>query len=1114
MTNVSTDQASSESDRPDTQAVLSELKDFQRDTVEHVFRRLYTDNDCTHRFLVADEVGLGKTLVARGVVAKAIDHLWDRTDRIDIVYVCSNSDIARQNIKRLKLKGCGGFSLASRITLLPIKVKGKVEVKDLEERKVNFVSFTPATSFDLKRSGGIAKERALLYWMLKDAWSLHSKTDPRPFEGTSRRKRFQLALNAIDPENDIHAGMMEAFIDRVNQDEALHSTFRALVDQMPPRRKVPPKLRTQCIQWIGRLRQILAETCLNWLQPDLIILDEFQRFKSLMNGRSVDASDAAKLAELLFTFQEDKDDSATAARVLLLSATPYKMLTTTVETEQEDHYSDFLLTLKFLIRSTQEQSTFSDVLRMYREELLHVAERGVDRLKDIRIKLEDMLRNVMVRTERLAVDPNRNGMLEIKPMFARPIATDIQQYLALQRIAGELNHGDMLEYWKSAPYLLNFMEDYDIKRKLNDAIPDQTDGSLAAAMKALGTGLLDRKAIEKYRRIDPANARLRALAQDTVDREAWRLLWIPPSLTYYTGSGAFAKDELSNFTKRLVFSNWKVVPKAIASVLSYEAERQMTRQYRKSAKNTPEARERRRGLLRFSVKDQQPGGMTALSLVYPSKTLATCFDPLELLSDSSATVETAIAGAERRISEKLQMIIERHRGTDHAFNERWYWAAPILLDLHYDPDAMEKWLKQDDLAGAWYGNVENTNNDSSPKGWGTHVALAQRLLNKGDVQLGEPPPDLCRVLAMMTLGAPGVVACRAFLRIIGSAAPQTSGSYDIRNDAGRLAHGFLSLFNSPEVTDLLRGNTKEEAYWRSVLEYCIGGNIQSMLDEYVHVLFESLNLKGTKPDKLFRHLINEIVPAVSLRNSWSQPDLFTTTARRVHSDTEFIRLRNHFAMRFGDQSRDDGDKEKTTAGKVRSAFNSPFWPFVLASTSVGQEGLDFHHYCHAVVHWNLPSNPVDLEQREGRVHRYKGHAVRKNIATAFATAVNADEIHADPWEAMFTEAQAVGSERHHNELFPFWISPEVPPGVNGQRLTARVERHVPMFPHSREVRQQMELQRTLVLYRMVFGQNRQDDLIAYLRNQLSEAEIDQLVDTCRIDLAPPAARAETAPNAL
>jgi ERCC4-related helicase len=68
---------------------------------------------------------------------------------------------------------------------------------------------------------------------------------------------------------------------------------------------------------------------------------------------------------------------------------------------------------------------------------------------------------------------------------------------------------------------------------------------------------------------------------------------------------------------------------------------------------------------------------------------------------------------------------------------------------------------------------------------------------------------------------------------------------------------------------------------------------------------------------------------------------------------------------------------------VIAAFNSPFWPFVLASTSVGQEGLDFHHYSHAVVHWNIPANPVDLEQREGRVHRYQGHAVRRNVAAGY-----------------------------------------------------------------------------------------------------------------------------------
>jgi hypothetical protein len=70
------------------------LKDFQVDTVDYVLRRLYDDPDITDRFLVADEVGMGKTLVARGVIEGAIERLQcDGTvDRIDIIYICSNAD--------------------------------------------------------------------------------------------------------------------------------------------------------------------------------------------------------------------------------------------------------------------------------------------------------------------------------------------------------------------------------------------------------------------------------------------------------------------------------------------------------------------------------------------------------------------------------------------------------------------------------------------------------------------------------------------------------------------------------------------------------------------------------------------------------------------------------------------------------------------------------------------------------------------------------------------------------------------------------------------------------------------------------------------------------------
>ena len=350
---------------------------------------------------------------------------------------------------------------------------------------------------------------------------------------------------------------------------------------------------------------------------------------------------------------------------------------------------------------------------------------------------------------------------------------------------------------------------------------------------------------------------------------------------------------------------------------------------------------------------------------------------------------------------------------------------------------------------------------------------------------------------MKALGAPGVVAYRGLRRVIGLTST-TNESYDPRNDAGRLAHAFLSLFNSVEVMDLLRGNTKEDAYWKSVLEYAIGGNIQAMLDEYVHVLVESLNLKDMNLEKRFQQLVGEIGPAMSLRTSLSQADMYKTAPRQLKCEVP-VRLRNHFAMRFGDQS-DGNDNMQTSKGNVQKAFNSPLWPFVLASTSVGQEGLDFHPYCHAVVHWNLPSNPVDLEQREGRVHRYKGHAVRKNIARAYSTAAPHSG-GGDPWESMFQQAVAKRAPSH-NDLYPFWISSDNEPGVGDRQPFAKIERHVPVFAHSREVTQQAHLQKALVLYRMVFGQNRQDDLIAYLQAKFSESQVRDLIETCRIDLSP------------
>jgi hypothetical protein len=195
-------------------------------------------------------------------------------------------------------------------------------------------------------------------------------------------------------------------------------------------------------------------------------------------------------------------------------------------------------------------------------------------------------------------------------------------------------------------------------------------------------------------------------------------------------------------------------------------------------------------------------------------------------------------------------------------------------------------------------------------------------------------------------------------------------------------------------------------------------------------------------------------------------------------------------MTFGQGESEDG-KEVTREDQVRSAFNSPFRPFVLASTSVGQEGLDFHQYCHRVHHWNLPSNPVDLEQREGRIHRYKGHVVRKNLAKHYGL-VSANG--QDPWHALFVRASCE-RKSEENDLVPYWVF-ETDGG-------SKIERCICNLPLSRDVERLSDLIKSVAAYRVSFGQPRQEDLVEYLCRRQDGEKDHAACDGCTIDLSPP-----------
>ena len=107
---------------------------------------------------------------------------------------------------------------------------------------------------------------------------------------------------------------------------------------------------------------------------------------------------------------------------------------------------------------------------------------------------------------------------------------------------------------------------------------------------------------------------------------------MPPSKPYYELQGVFRDTGL--LTKTLVFSSWEMVPRMIASLISYEVERRTVGKLAKDyedrdvhyfysgEKRYPSAR------LNFSVSNGTPNAMTLFCLLYPSAFLSGCYAPM------------------------------------------------------------------------------------------------------------------------------------------------------------------------------------------------------------------------------------------------------------------------------------------------------------------------------------------------------------------------------------------------------------------------------------------------------------------------------------------------------
>lgn len=1053
--------------------IMSGLKDFQRATVNRI-DQLYRAGQM--RVLVSDEVGLGKTLIARGTIAKLAKIQKENDDELlKVVYICSNAAIAEQNLKKLKISNDlkTESTNSSRLSMQHLNIFLQENDADLLSRYIQLIPLTPETSFRMTSGAGIVSERALMFAVLRRIPQLENYIDEleevmkgNAISAWGREKDYY--EQKVSECDRISSGKYLAYIletvnDELNRPCDEESTVMETVISMCKYIKHGGFEKQNNNSIIGKLRTIFAKISLEKLEPDLVIMDEFQRFKYLINADP--ESETGMLTNKFF--------NSDRVRMLLLSATPYKMYSTLEEIDEMpeyDHYHEFFAVMDFLNISDEENREFKTVWSNYSVKLKELTS-GDTTVISAKNTAEDAMYKHVCRTERISAAESAD-IIDDTDVY-KPLEVsdrDIKSYLQAQKLLEDIGapFNMPVDYVKSSPYLMSFMRNYRVKRYIERHFKGHPDEINKINKDCLW---LKRRTLDRYEKIPNNNARLERVMSHVFKDNAELLLWIPPSKPYYQPQGVYKNS--GDFTKTLVFSSWEMVPRMLAGLLSYETERRTVGKLAKSNEDKQAhyfyAGEKRypSSRLNFSVRGGIPGGMTLFCLMYPSLFLTKCYNPIDCLN-RGLTLKEIEKEIKAKISEKLTGFEMVSSG---AQDKRWYYIAPLLLD---STAYVEKWLNSDEALASFPDETESTKRQ---KGFRTHLNCLKELYtdtkNSRAQNLGKKPDDLLDVLTDMAISSPAVVINRTY-RMYSKKRTYGPSCYPSYYPS-QVAKIFINRMNTPESTatvELACGKKSDDAHWRNVLTYCKHGNIQAMFDEYAHLITNGLD----SDSNLIGNLHYTIISSMDVRTTIYSVDTFNGFKARVSNGKELATpLRSHFAVAFtkGDGKEKDADRKKS----IRNAFNSPFRPFVLASTSIGQEGLDFHYYCRRIVHWNLPSNPIDLEQREGRINRFECLAIRQNVAKRYGNITFKSNV----WKEMFIEASKEENGGKGSDLTPFW-------GLTKSEDMVKIERIVPMYPFSRDELFYERLIKILSLYRLTLGQARQEELLEYIFQNCDDTE--------------------------
>ena len=1070
-------------------ATLSTLKDFQKATVQSAINSF--NSGASQRVLVADEVGLGKTIVAKGVIAELLKQRLlnqkkgESITPLRVTYICSNLTLADENRKKLAVfqgEHQDKYVLQPSYSRL-LDTAVALSCEGDEGKILEVCSLTPSTSFNLTRGDGNWRERMIIFAALIDSPELYRyrRKLSHFFSGYVSKDNWREREKAFIKDKTLDSGIVVEFHQRLqehipNKTSLGHALSDCTwLDAILDFCSGGPKLKGYENAFRTSLRSLMAEVCAKKLTADLFILDEFQRFKALLGSGG--SNDESLIAKEIFNKKQSK--------ILLLSATPFKAISQAEDDEEGDSHAEELnYLLSFLTLSNQ-------TLLLGYEQNRKALQQQILQLKNTdysfsatesqhKLDIEYLLGPFLCRTERAQIsDGYENLFCSSVPAEKERIAEfstgDIEAFKALDQLGLALQKkhpgrsaSQLMEFYKAAPWPLSFLSGYQFKKNLDESLHES---DIRKALKTSTAAWLLYSDIQTYKiNLEQApQAKMRALTKRLFKNHSEELLWVPPSLPDYPLQGSFENQQ--DFSKTLLFSSWAMVPRALSGLISYESERRLLHKrqgvkkaYFKDVPHTPK--------IRFDEKSSWVGW----SLVYPSKTLI----DMPLQAGASLSVDELLKQRITVINEKLLRLPASKGVTNRS--DRWYAIAPMLLDLHGgNEDYFESWLTE---------QKANISNRKDNKGITAQFSALSRFLEDEHLSLGPMPKDLAEYLAYLSIAGPAISIYRAWSN---NWSAQEASVY--ASSATAVAFAIVSMFNKPESDSILGKRYRNLKYFEAIVRYCADGGFQAVASEYAHLLKGdgfSMHSDGHCATERMIEVLSLMTSNVACQFAENKFKSSESSESKAGQAKNRHSLRCHYAVPLGTQEM-SSDAAVQRVGSVRDAFNSPFRPFVLNSTSIGQEGLDFHWYCNQIVHWNLPANPIDIEQREGRVNRYKSLTVRKRLAEVYKEACTLEE--GDPWQQLFHFADSETFKKgRSSDLVPYWHLPE------GR---AKIERFVPMMPLSRDVLKLDRALKVLAIYRLAFGQPRQEELLEnLLKRDFKPEEIALITKNLVINLSP------------